>query len=126
MSIIRWQRSRWALLVVMLVLAIACGGRQDELPANPGYLRAASSRVGNLTIFDANTFEIYRSVNLPRAIVAYSHRMEFDQTGRIWIGSSQAGIDRLVRKKDRVLVFSPRGDLEHELDLAGLSAFQAA
>ena len=37
--------------------------------------------------------------------------------GRIWMGSSQAGISALLKKENRVLVFSPRGDLEHELDL---------
>ena len=33
------------------------------------------------------------------------------------MGSSQAGISGLPKKENRVLVFSPQGDLEHELDL---------
>lgn len=73
--------------------------------------------MSELTIFDADTFGVYRSVELPRAIVAASHRLEFDPEGRVWVGSSQAGISALVEKKNRVLMFSPQGDLEHELDL---------
>ena len=73
--------------------------------------------MSELTIFDAQTFGIHRSVDLPRAIVAGSHRLEFDMEGRIWMGSSQAGISTLLKRKNRALVFSPRGDLEHELDL---------
>ena len=117
---IYWTCSRWAAFTVVFVLAAACNGNSSslgELPAHVGYLRASSSSEGSLTIFDADTFEIYRTVKLPPALVIHSHRLEIDPAGRIWIGSSQAGIDRLLRKKDRVLVFSPQGDLEYELDL---------
>ena len=106
-----------------LVLAAVLTGCQDgidelpELPANPGYLRTAHSSGSKLTIFDADTFSVYRTVELPPATISYSHRLEADPTGRIWIGSSQIGIDQIRKKKERVLVFPPGGDLEHELDL---------
>lgn len=104
-------------MLLCATAAVVSCREEVAFPANPGYLRASSPRVSNLTIFDAETFGIYRSVGLPRAIVADSHRLEFDPTGRIWMGSSQAGISALLKRENRVLVFSPRGDLEHELDL---------
>ncbi len=129
-------------LMVMLVMATACIGLFDEsprpdppvgdpardesptdesstgeLPTNRGYLRASHPRSGRLTVFDADTFEVYRTVTLPPSTSGYSHRLEIDPAGRIWIGYSQTGIDHLSPKEDRVLVFAPNGDLEHELDL---------
>ncbi len=129
-------------LMVMLVMATACNGLFDEsprpgppvgdparngsptdksptgeLPRNLGYLRASHPSSGRLTIFDADTFEVYRTVTLPPSTSGYSHRLEIDPAGRVWIGYSQIGIDHLSPKEDRVLVFSPNGDLEHELDL---------
>ena len=112
--------------MIMLILATAVSGCQDEvehstgpgnLPQNLGYVRAAHPQYSKLTIFDADTFEIYRTVDLPPSTLDYSHRLEIDPTGRIWIGYSQDGIDYLSRREDRVLIFSPNGDLEHELDL---------
>ena len=88
-----------------------------EFPRNPGYLRASHPDSGQLTIFDAESFEVYRNITLPPSTRDFSHRLEIDPAGRVWIGYSQIGIDRIVRKKERVLVFSPDGELEHELDL---------
>ena len=115
------------LLMVMLVMATACGGSFSELPTgapttgefptNPGYLRASHPSSGMLTVFDADTFEVYRNVKLPPSTHDFSHRLEVDPAGRIWIGYSQIGIDHIRRKRDRVLVFSPDGDLLHELDI---------
>ncbi len=111
------------LLMVMLVMAAtACSDSLDELlkgefPTNPGYLRASDPSTGMLTIFDADTFEVYRTVELPPSTDDFSHRLEIDPAGRIWIGYSQIGIDHLRRKKERVLIFSSDGELEHELDL---------
>ena len=111
------------LLMVMLVMAAtACSDSLDELPkgefpTNPGYLRASDPSSGMLTIFDADTFEVYRKVKLPPSSNDFSHRLEIDPAGRIWIGYSQIGIDHIRRKRERVLVFSPSGELEHELDL---------
>ena len=129
-------------LIVMLVMATACNGLFDEsprpdppvgdparngsptdesptgeLPTNRGYLRASHPSSGRLTVFDADTFEVYRTVTLPPSTNDFSHRLEVDPAGRIWIGYSQIGIDHLSPKEDRVLVFAPNGDLEHELDL---------
>ena len=36
-----------------------------EFPRNPGYLRANDRDFGRLTIFDADTFEVYRTIDLP-------------------------------------------------------------
>ena len=92
---------RGLLSIMLLCSTVAVVGCQEEatFPTNPGYLRASSPRVSELTIFDADTFGVYRSVELPRAIVAASHRLEFDPEGRVWVGSSQAGISALVEKK---------------------------
>ena len=110
-------QTRSIFLIMSLILATAVSGCQDESLTDPGYLRGSHPRGGKLIIFDANTFEVHRTVNLPPSIVNFSHRLEVDPTGRIWIGYSQEGIDHLLRKKDRVLVLSPGGDVEHELDL---------
>ena len=103
-----------------LVLAIACGGPENiiigDFPQNVGYLRASSPRDASLTIFDADTFEVHRTVELPDSWVSYSHRLEVDPAGRIWLAYAQDGMDRFVRHSG-VLVFSPEGDLEHDLDL---------
>ena len=88
-----------------------------EFPKNPGYLRASHPSSGMLTIFDADTFEVYRKVKLPPSTDDYSHRLEIDPAGRVWIGYSQIGIDHIRPKSERVLVFSSDGDLLHELDL---------
>ena len=55
-------------------------------------------------------------MELPDSWVSDSHRLEIDPMGRIWIAYTQDGMDRVVRRWG-VLVFSPEGDLEHELDL---------
>ena len=109
--------------VVIPILATGETGCQDStaelpgLPNNPGYLRSAHASRSTLTIFDADNFSVYRTVELPPANIDYSHRLELDPAGRIWIGYSQVLIGLLSGGKDRVLVFSQRGDLEHELDL---------
>jgi len=83
-------------------------------------------------VFNADTFEVYRAVDLPPASMGLSHRLEFDPAGRIWLGYTQIGVDEITKAvefgkdplnitmaggKDRVLVFSPEGELEHELDI---------
>ena len=110
---------RWALLTVVLALPTACSGPQSEFPANPGYLRPGGPGSGRLIIFDAATFDVYRSVKLPPASLSLSHRLEIGPAGRIWIGKNQRvrdGIFFVEKAKDRVLVFSPEGDLEHEIN----------
>ena len=105
--------------VLVLTLLIACGGAQTmivDFPENAGYLRASSPRHASLTIFNADTFAVYRTVELPDSWVSYSHRFEVDPAGRIWLAYAQDGMDRFVRRSG-VLVFSPEGDLLHDLDL---------
>ena len=117
--VLGWLCFRFFLLVLVLVMATAAGECYEtlgQLPENPGYLRASSPRLGSLTIFDSDTFEVYRTVELPDSWASYSHRLELDPMGRIWIGYSQDGMDRIVRRWG-VLVFSSEGDLQHELDL---------
>ena len=112
--------SRWRSFlatVTLVAVILGCGG-QAEFPANPGYLRASDAGLGKLVVFDADTFDVYREVDLPPATVVYSHRMEPDPIGRIWVGYSQSGLDRFLKKrKSGVLIFSPEGTLEHELEL---------
>ena len=72
------------------------------------------------------------AVDLPPASIGFSHRLEFDPSGRIWLGYTQIGVDEITKAvefgndpltitmaggQDRVLVFSPGGELEHELDI---------
>ena len=88
-----------------------------EFPQNLGYLRATERDFGRLTIFDADTFEVYRTIDLPQAFEGSSHRLERDDKGRIWIGYSQEYTDVFPWNiKEEVRVFSARGDLEHVLD----------
>ena len=119
--------------MAMLVLATACNSAAStsssgpvdnpttRLPENVGYLRAAHPAGGRLTIFDADTLQVYRSVDLPPSTSDFSHRLEIGPFGRIWLGYSQIGLDDITKfgpgARDRVLVFSHNGDLEHELDI---------
>ena len=112
-------------IVVMVIMAtpyiadaiIEDNGPFGEFPQNPGYLRATERDFGRLTIFDADTFEVYRTIDLPQAFEGRSHRLERDGKGRIWIGYSQEYTDVLPWNiKEEVRVFSAQGDLEHVLD----------
>lgn len=92
-------------------------GPFGDFPKNPGYLRATDGEFGQLTIFDADTFEIHRTVDLPRALEGDSHRLERDDKGRIWIGYSQEYTGVLPwASKEEVRVFSAEGELEHVID----------
>ena len=53
-----------------------------------------SPRFASLTIFDSDTFEVYRTVELPDSWVSDFHRLELDPMGRIWIAYTQDGMDR--------------------------------
>ena len=109
-----------ALFVVLVVMASGCQDNDlevyGELPENVGYLHSGTPRLGQLTIFDADTFEVYRSVEIPITWESYSHRLELDPMGRIWIGYAQDGMSRRGRHSG-VQVLSPQGELEHDLDL---------
>ena len=113
----RWRGALLGgVLIVMVIFIIGCQDAQP-LPENVGYLRSAGQEGGRLTVFDADTFRVHRSVELPKATASVSHRLEIDPNGRIWIGYSQWNIDNLLRRKAEVLVFSPHGDLESKLDV---------
>ena len=100
------------------------------LPANVGYLRSSHPRGSRFTVFNADTFEVYRAVDLPPASINFSHRLEFGPAGRIWLGYYHQAPDEItktlvngklhidkIRDDQGVLVFSPEGELEHELDI---------
>ena len=147
MRTLHWQGCL-ALCMVFLTLVVACSragpsapksapetpearpSPEAGLPANVGYLRSSHPWGSQLTVFNADTFEIYRAVEVPPAGIDYSHRLEFGPAGRIWFGYSQIGVDDVTVTledgkvhmtktggNDRVLVFSPEGELEHELDI---------
>ena len=105
----------------ILTLSVACGrdsGPFGDFPENPGYLRATNADFGKLVIFDADTFEIYRTVDVPRALEGRSHRLERDDKGRIWIGYSQEYTGVLPwMNKEEVRVFSAEGELEHTIQV---------
>ena len=119
------------LCLAVLLLATACGGgglaseagpgSEAEFPANVGYLRAADPTGGRFVTFNADTFEVHRAVDLPPSTSDFSHRLEVGPAGRIWLGYSQIGLDHITKfgpgARDRVLVFSHDGNLEHELDI---------
>ena len=136
--------------MVLLTLVVACSGAEPSppkplaatpgsgfsleagLPAHVGYLRSSHAFGSRFTVFNADTFEVYRAVDLPPASIGLSHRLEFDPDGRVWLGYTQIGVDEITKDlefgkdpltiamaggQDRVLVFSPEGELEHELDI---------
>ena len=110
-----------AIGLIALAIVVACsggdGGAGGTLPENVGYLRATDASFGKLTIFDADTFKVYRTVDLPQALPGGSHRLERDDRGRIWIGYSQEYTSELPwNMKEEVLVYSANGELEHVVD----------
>ena len=69
-----------ALFVVLVVMASGCQDNDlevyGELPENVGYLHSGTPRLGQLTIFDADTFEVYRSVEIPITWESYPESTE--------------------------------------------------
>ena len=109
------------LLIVLATMLPGCqnsdGVDYSDFPSNLGYLRSGTPQLGRLTIFDADTFNIFRSVEMPVAWVAFSHRMELGPMGRIWIGYAQDGMSHRGRRSG-VQILSPEGKLEHDIDLS--------
>lgn len=119
----------WLLVSLSTMMAIASmgcnffGDSYGELPENVGYLRSESFSTAELIIFDADTFEIYRKVDLPKHLVGDSHRFEIDDYGRIWIGftgeyTGGPSLSDLLSgriSRDDILIFSADGDLIHEI-----------
>ena len=138
MKTVHWP-GRLALCMALLTLVVACSGAgpsppkslpatpeagsspEAGLPPNVGYLRSSHPFGSPFTVFNADTFEVYRRVELPRASIGPSHRLEFGPAGRIWLGYTQLGVDDLKLRgggTEGVLVLSPEGELEHELEIA--------
>ncbi len=121
--LIHTKRRVAVLGLTVLTLAFACGGDTGpfgEFPENTGYLRTAEK----LVIFNADTFEIYRTNDLPEEPwPGDSHRLEIDDKGRIWIGYNQERPGSwwpwtVWTLKTRVLVFSAEGDSEYEVKVS--------
>lgn len=117
-----WRR--YTVMVAAIAWAFAAGAcsyqsvPERPLPENLGYLRSAEwTEPGRLVVFDADTFEIYRTVEIPQSQEYVANRMELDDRGRIWLSYTQDGLGRLPWFiKTEVLVFSPGGELLHSLE----------
>lgn len=112
------------MLVAAAVTVIGCSQSSEPppgpLPENVGYLRSSdtndSSHLSKLTIFNADTFEIYRTVELPESHHDVTNRLVKDGYGRIWLSYSRLGKNFFPKPDDSaVLVFSPDGELLHKL-----------
>ena len=123
--LISWVRNATALAVALLTVAVtgcspSAGLPTGPLPQNVGYLRSSdnvdSSKLSQLTIFDADTFEVYSTVALPKSHGYVANRMVKDAYGRIWISYNQEGMNFFPKSDSvAVLVFSPEGNLLHKL-----------
>lgn len=123
--LISWVRNATVLAVALLTIAVTgCSPSAEQptrpLPQNVGYLRSSSSVESNdlskLIIFDADTFEVYSTVALPKSHGYVTNRMVKDAYGRIWISYNQEGLNFFPKSdSNAVLVFSPGGDLLHKL-----------
>ena len=85
-------------------------------------MRAFKGRNSQFIIFDADTYEIYRSVEFSSRPPLYSHRLEIGPKGRIWVGYAESGGDGIfaymLRDQRRgILVFAPDGTLLEDVDL---------
>ena len=121
---LRFAEAFAAVLVAAAVTVIGCSQSLEPppgpLPENVGYLRSSdnadSSNLSKLTIFNADTFEIYRTVKLPKSHTYVSNHLVHDTYGRIWISYNQEGMNIFSKSDDiAVLVFSPQGELLHKL-----------
>lgn len=118
-------RGAAALAFVLAAAAVAGCSQSSEpppgpLPANVGYLRSSdnvdSSKLSQLVIFDADTFEIYRTVELSESVPYVTNRLAKDEYGRIWLSYGRYGNKFFPKSDDSaVLVFSPQGELLHQL-----------
>ena len=118
-----------AFAVALIITAAAGCGPSAELPVGPlpenvGYLRSSSSNessnLSKLIIFDADTFEIYRTVSLPESNRYTTNRLAKDDYGRIWL-SYYPYRSKVIFKSDNVPVhvFSPDGELLHKVTGCG-------
>ena len=84
-----------ALAALAVLVGISCGPALADPPTNPGYMRAFKGRNSQFIIFDADTYEIYRSVEFRSTPPLDSHRLEIGPNGRIWVGYAESGGDGL-------------------------------
>ena len=111
-----------ALLVILGILLVVFGSSCNlEAPANPGYLRVSDGKSSRLITFDADTFEVHRSVKFPPSYTPHSHRLEMDPQGRIWAGYIEPCPDWIGcwpwDQRRGVSIFSPRGGRLHSREL---------
>ena len=111
------------LAALAVLVSINCGPAFADPPTNSGYMRAFKGRNGQFIIFDADTYEIYRSVEFIRSSSPlHSHRLEIGPKGRIWVGYAESGGDDIfaymLRDQRRgILVSAPDGTLLEDVDL---------
>ena len=110
-----------ALATLAVLVGISCGPALADPPANPGYMQASKGGNSQFIIFDADNYEIYRSVEFPSSWTPYSHRLEIGPNGRIWVGYDEAGDGlfafMLRDQRHGILVFAPDGTLLHDVDI---------
>ena len=110
-----------ALATLAVLVGISCGPALADPPANPGYMRASKGGHDLFIIFDADTYEIYRSVEFPPSSTPESHRLEIGPNGRIWVGYDETrdGLFAYMLRDQRrgILVFAPDGTLLHDVDI---------
>ena len=110
-----------ALAALAVLVGISCGPALADPPTNPGYMRASKDGHSQFIIFDADTYEIHRSVEFPPSSTPESHRLEIGPNGRIWVGYDETrdGIFAYMLRDQRhgILVFAPDGTLLHEVDI---------
>ena len=111
------------MLLVISAISLVISGSNFNLPApaNPGYLRASDGTSSRLIIFDANTFEVHRSVKFPPSYIHHAHSLEMDHKGRIWAGYIEPCPDWIGcwpwDQRKGVAIFSPVGGRLHSRDL---------
>lgn len=123
-SVLNFAGALAVVLAAPAVTVMGCSQSSEPppgpLPENVGYLRSSdtndSSHLSKFTIFNADTFEIYRTVELPKSHRYVANRIERDAHGRIWISYNQEGMNTFSKSDDiAVLVFSPQGELLHKV-----------
>jgi hypothetical protein len=129
-----------ALFLALQVLAVACtyedhvrlneflsqrdetledtGYLLDALPENLGYLVTDPLKEpGALTVFDADTSEVFRTVELVPTHVGFPYWVDVGPAGRVWVGYLEelVGIFEAPGRSG-VMVFTPEGDLVRDLE----------
>ena len=130
-----------ALFLALQVLAVACtyedhvrlneflsqkdkkplkdtGYLMDALPRNLGYLVTKPLKEhGALTVFDADTSAVFRTVEVVPHHVGFPYWVEVGPQGRVWVGYIEK-LPEIFTTPGRsgVMVFTPEGDLVRDLN----------